>query len=90
MALQVVDRAIQAFGAEGVSQDPDLAYAWAGLRTLRIADVSLRYFVSFHEDRGDLPCTGARRGPYPTNRPARAKACPKSRQTDCRDQKEGG
>lgn len=38
MALQVVDRAIQAFGAEGVSQDPDLAQAWAGLRTLRIAD----------------------------------------------------
>lgn len=40
MALTVVDRAIQAFGAEGVSQDQDLASAWAGLRTLRIADVS--------------------------------------------------
>ena len=39
MALQVVDRAIQAFGAEGVSQDQFLAEAWAGLRTLRIADV---------------------------------------------------
>lgn len=40
MALQVIDRAIQAFGAEGVSQDTELASLWAGLRTLRIADVS--------------------------------------------------
>lgn len=39
MALQVVDRAIQAFGAEGVSQDQFLAESWAGLRTLRFADV---------------------------------------------------
>ena len=39
MALQVVDRAIQAFGAEGVSQDQFLAETWAGLRTLRLADV---------------------------------------------------
>jgi hypothetical protein len=41
MALAVADRAIQAFGAEGVSQDQNLAAVWAGLRTLRIADVSL-------------------------------------------------
>lgn len=39
MALQVIDRAIQSFGAEGVSQDQALAAAWAGLRTLRLADV---------------------------------------------------
>ncbi|KAG8948808.1 hypothetical protein FRC04_009271 [Tulasnella sp. 424] len=38
MALQVVDRAMQAFGAEGISQDTPLAYWWAGLRTLRYAD----------------------------------------------------
>ncbi|KAF7799999.1 hypothetical protein EIP86_011242 [Pleurotus ostreatoroseus] len=38
MALQVVDRAIQSFGAEGVSQDQVLAHTWAGLRTLRLAD----------------------------------------------------
>jgi len=38
MALDVVDRAIQSFGAEGVSQDTELAHRWAGLRTLRIAD----------------------------------------------------
>jgi len=38
MALTVVDRAMQSFGAEGVSQDQDLAGMWASLRTLRIAD----------------------------------------------------
>ncbi|KAJ7283861.1 acyl-CoA dehydrogenase/oxidase [Mycena rebaudengoi] len=38
MALTVIDRAIQAFGAEGVCQDQDLANSWAGQRTLRIAD----------------------------------------------------
>jgi len=38
MALTVVDRAIQSFGAEGVCQDQELAQRWAGLRTLRIAD----------------------------------------------------
>ncbi|KAI0699413.1 acyl-CoA dehydrogenase NM domain-like protein [Cytidiella melzeri] len=38
MALQVVDRAIQSFGAEGVSQDQPLAHMWASLRTLRLAD----------------------------------------------------
>jgi acyl-CoA dehydrogenase len=41
MALTVVDRAIQSFGAEGVSQDTELASMWAALRTLRIADVCL-------------------------------------------------
>ncbi|RDB23230.1 putative acyl-CoA dehydrogenase IBR3 [Hypsizygus marmoreus] len=38
MALTIIDRAIQSFGAEGVSQDTELAKRWAGLRTLRIAD----------------------------------------------------
>ncbi|KAG6890947.1 hypothetical protein C0995_000904 [Termitomyces sp. Mi166 len=42
MALTVVDRAIQSFGAEGVSQDTELAQRWAGLRTLRIADVHIQ------------------------------------------------
>lgn len=40
MACGVIDRAIQAYGAEGVSQDTPLAAMYAGLRTLRIADVS--------------------------------------------------
>ncbi len=38
VALRVVDRAIQVFGGEGVSDDVPLAEWWAGLRTLRIAD----------------------------------------------------
>ena len=38
MALRVLDRAIQAHGGAGVSQDTFLAAAWAGVRTLRMAD----------------------------------------------------
>lgn len=38
MALAVYDRAIQAHGALGVSQDTFLAANWANLRTLRLAD----------------------------------------------------
>jgi acyl-CoA dehydrogenase len=38
VALQVIDRAIQAHGAMGVSQDTFLAHAWAHARTLRLAD----------------------------------------------------
>jgi len=34
----VVDRALQAHGGAGVSQDTFLAGAWANLRTLRLAD----------------------------------------------------
>ncbi|MBN8235236.1 acyl-CoA dehydrogenase [Halobacillus kuroshimensis] len=38
MALKVIDRAIQAFGAAGVSGDFELAANWANIRTLRLAD----------------------------------------------------
>jgi len=38
MALRVIDRAIQAFGAAGVSDDTFLAHAYASIRTLRLAD----------------------------------------------------
>jgi len=38
MALRVVDRAIQAHGGAGVSNDFPLAAMYAGLRTLRLAD----------------------------------------------------
>jgi acyl-CoA dehydrogenase len=38
LALRVLDRAIQAHGAAGVSQDTFLASAWAMSRTLRLAD----------------------------------------------------
>ncbi|OJJ96794.1 hypothetical protein ASPACDRAFT_33779 [Aspergillus aculeatus ATCC 16872] len=37
-ALAVIDRAVQAYGAAGVCQDTPLAYMWALIRTLRIAD----------------------------------------------------
>jgi len=38
MAEWVLDKAIQAHGAAGVSQDTPLANLWAGARTLRLAD----------------------------------------------------
>ncbi len=38
MALDVIDRAIQIYGAAGVSQDTFLAHMYAGQRTLRLAD----------------------------------------------------
>ena len=38
MALQIIDDAIQAFGGAGVSSDAGLAKAYAGQRTLRLAD----------------------------------------------------
>lgn len=38
VALRVIDRAIQAFGAAGVSDDFPLAAAFANVRTLRLAD----------------------------------------------------
>src|SRR5262249_48020628 len=38
VALRVIDRAIQAHGGAGVSQDFFLAAAWSSSRTLRLAD----------------------------------------------------
>jgi acyl-CoA dehydrogenase len=38
MVLNVIDRAFQAFGAVGVSENFPLAYMWANVRTLRLAD----------------------------------------------------
>ncbi|KAG2158888.1 acyl-CoA dehydrogenase/oxidase [Suillus bovinus] len=42
MACGVVDRAMQAYGAEGLSQDQELASMYAQLRTLRLADVHIQ------------------------------------------------
>ena len=36
---------MQAFGAEGLSQDQELAFMFANLRTLRIADVGCSEFT---------------------------------------------
>ena len=38
MAEWVIDKAIQAHGAAGVSQDTPLAHMWAAARSLRFAD----------------------------------------------------
>ena len=38
VALKVIDRAIQVHGGGGVSEDFGLAWAYAHLRTLRLAD----------------------------------------------------
>ena len=38
MALKIIDRAIQMYGALGVSQDTPLAAMWTNQRTLRLAD----------------------------------------------------
>lgn len=38
MALKIIDDAIQAFGAAGVSTDAGLAQQYAGMRTMRLAD----------------------------------------------------
>jgi acyl-CoA dehydrogenase len=38
VAQRVLDRAIQAHGAKGVSEDTFLAHAWASSRALRLAD----------------------------------------------------
>ena len=38
VALDVLDRAIQVFGAAGVSQDTPLAHHYAHARTLRLVD----------------------------------------------------
>jgi acyl-CoA dehydrogenase len=38
VTLKVIDKAVQAFGGAGVSQDTPLANMWANSRTLRIVD----------------------------------------------------
>lgn len=56
MGLDVIDRAVQAFGAAGVCQDTPLAAMWAGIRTLRLADgpdeVHLRQMGKNENKRG--------------------------------------
>ena len=38
MALKIIDDAIQAFGAAGVTSDFGMARTWANMRTMRLAD----------------------------------------------------
>ena len=61
-ASYVLDRAIQTFGAAGVSGDTPLAQLWAGLRTLHLADgpdeVHLRSVARVELAQGPGPMTG--------------------------------
>ena len=64
MALQIIDDAIQAHGGAGVSGDFDLAYEWASIRTLRLADgpdevharaIARNEFGKYADFRAELP-----------------------------------
>jgi len=59
VTLRVLDRAIQAHGAAGVSQDTFLASAWAMVRTLRLADgpdeVHMESIAKWELARGNKP-----------------------------------
>lgn len=63
VALRVLDRAIQAHGGAGVSEDTFLAAAWASVRTLRLADgpdeVHLESIAKWELGKGKQPA-GAR------------------------------
>ena len=62
MALRVIDRAIQAHGGMGVSQDTFLAKAFAGMRTLRLADgpdqVHMEGIAKWELRKGDKRAAG--------------------------------
>ena len=85
MALEVIDRAMQSFGAEGISQDTELAYHWAQLRTLRIADVCNKSAIGILADASAL---GTRCSTYPTSWTDRAQASICSGEEDPRNQDE--
>ena len=59
VTLRVLDRAIQAHGAAGVSQDTFLASAWGMVRTLRLADgpdeVHMESIAKWELARGNKP-----------------------------------
>lgn len=69
VALRVLDRAIQAHGAAGVSQDTFLAHAWASARTLRLADgpdeVHLETIAKLELKKDGNPSTTLRAGREP-------------------------
>lgn len=64
MACNIIDRAMQAFGAEGLSQDQELASMYAQLRTLRLADVRVYLPLVIHGD--NFLFIGTRCGKYTT------------------------
>ncbi len=61
VATKVIDRAIEVYGAAGVSDDTPLAYFYAWARVLRIVDgpdAVHRRSIARHELRRDRPYTG--------------------------------
>ena len=67
IVLGVIDRAVQSWGAAGVSQDTPLASMWAHMRTLKIADgpdeIHLQHLARNENRRADkLLETMARQG----------------------------
>lgn len=90
-ALNVLDRAIQLHGGAGVSQDFPLAGAWAGLRTLRLADgpdeVHLRTIARMEPGRrpegsavhNDASAARATGDAVPQPRPVKPKSWPATR-----------
>jgi len=60
VALRVIDRAVQAHGAAGVSQDFSLASSWANSRTLRLADgpdeVHMESVAKLELAKASCPC----------------------------------
>ena len=69
MALRVVDRAIQAHGGGGVSDDFPLAAMYAGLRTLRFADGPDEVHRMQHRPPGAAQVRGRRPGEPGRRRP---------------------
>jgi acyl-CoA dehydrogenase len=61
VATKVIDRAIEVYGAAGVSDDTPLAYFYAWARVLRIVDgpdAVHRRSIARHELRRERPYTG--------------------------------
>ena len=57
MALKIIDDAIQAHGGGGVTTDFGLAKAYAGIRTLRLADGPDEVHVTHHRAAWNWPTT---------------------------------
>jgi hypothetical protein len=73
MALRVIDRAIQAHGGAGVSDDFPLAAAWAHARTIRLADgpdevhreAVAKLELAYRSPRGARACVPASASAWP-------------------------
>ena len=92
MALKVLDRAMQAFGAEGICQDQPLAQMFAGLRTLRYADVSFDSLrppivaLELQLTLFDFYDLGSRRGTHAPDREGRVETSAYAGRTEQADQ----